>query len=196
MIYGQYKALYHFLVLKTASLNGWIAASCIWPFSNVCYYIDDMGASNMEWCKRTKNTCMSKKLLNRKRVVYISFWELEIYLSFWCRWLVDCSFKCFLPLLCLLCDSFILLAESQQRYLGLQYCMSFKKEQFDANAMEWVLVSGLFLCVLSQAANAEISNNERSNTDSGLTRQFVKQSSGRQISPLCVDNSIKPKIFR
>ena len=72
----------------------------------------------------------------------------------------------------------------------------FKREKFDAKAMEWVPVLGLFLWVLSQAANAEISNNERSNTDSGVTGPIVKQSLGRQISPLCVDNSIKPKIFR
>ena len=62
--------------------------------------------------------------------------------------------------------------------------------------MEWVLVSGLFLCVLSQAAEAEIFNNEMSNIDSGSNRKFAEQSLGRQISPLCVDNSIKPKIFR
>ena len=80
--------------------------------------------------------------------------------------------------------------------MSLQYLISFKKEKFDAKAMEWVLVLGLFLYVLSQAANAEISNNERSNTDSGVTGPIAKQSSGRQISPLCVDNSIKPKIFR
>ena len=74
--------------------------------------------------------------------------------------------------------------------------ISFKKERFDANAMEWVLVLGIFLYFLSHATNAEISTNKRSNTDSGVTGRIAKQSSGRQISPLCVDNSIKPKIFR
>ena len=59
-----------------------------------------------------------------------------------------------------------------------------------------LFVVNIYLSILLEAAAVQSARNTRSTEVLAQTGTFKAQNSGRLISPLCVENEMRPKIFR